>query len=241
MVKWTKADNQQRSIMTNKNHPDWRLEGDYFDGCNCKSICPCVFSLDPTEGECKGLAAWHIERGHFTNGTDDSGGNRTNNNNTNKNSINLADLNVIVSVHAPGHMLTGPKWKIALYLDEKANNDQKDALTKIFTGQVGGEFFAEMLSRTGEVLGIRSVPIYFSIEGKKRRKIEIPSIAEMEIEGLTGSDPNIESKVVNPAFSNTPGYDPVIARSTKHTYKDNSLEWDNSRRNAFYSRFAYGP
>ena len=227
--------------MTNERSYDWKIEGDYFDGCNCKSICPCVFALDPTEGDCKGLAAWHIEKGHFTNGTkNDRKSTNTNNEDANNNSINLANLNVIVSVHAPGNMLTGPKWKIALYLDEKANIDQKDALTRIFTGQVGGDFFVEMLSHTGEILGIRSVPIEFSIEGKKRRKMKIPSITEMEIEGLAGSDQDIESKVVNPSFSNTPGNDPVIARSTKHTYKDHGLEWDNSGRNAFYSRFAYG-
>ena len=222
-------------MKVNENSPDWRLEGDYFDGCNCKSICPCIFALDPTEGDCKGLAAWHIEKGHFTNLTS-----RTNSN-TSNNSINLAGLNVVISVRAPGNMLTGSKWKIALYLDEKANNDQKEALTKIFTGQVGGEFFAEMLSRVGEILGTRSVPIEFNIEGKKKRKIKIPSIAEMEIEGLAGSNPDIEPKVVNPAFSNTPGIDPIIARSTRHVYNDHGLEWDNSGKNAFYSRFAYGP
>jgi hypothetical protein len=92
-----------------------------------------------------------------------------------------------MSIHAPGHMFTGPKWKMALYLDERANDDQRDALTKIFTGQVGGEFVTEMMSRTGVMLGIRSVPIEFDIEGKnKRRRIKIPSIVEMEIEGLTG-------------------------------------------------------
>ena len=62
----------------------------------------------------------------------------------------------------------------------------------------------------------------------------------MEIEGLAGSDPDIESKVVNPSFSNTLGDYPLIARSTRHSYKDHGLEWDNSGRNAFYSRFAYG-
>ncbi len=228
--------------MTNERNYDWKIEGDYFDGCNCKSICTCVFALDPTEGDCNGLAAWHIEKGHFTNGTkNDRNSTNINNEDANNNSINLANLNVVVSVHAPGHMLTGPKWKIVLCLDEKANNDQKDALIRIFTGQVGGDFFVEILSRTGELLGIRSVPIEFNIEGKKRRKIKIPAIAEMDIEGLTGSDPNVESKVVNPAFSNTPGIDPIIARATRHTYKDHGLEWDNSGRNAFYSRFAYGP
>jgi hypothetical protein len=228
-------------MKTDENSPDWRLEGDYFDGCNCKSICPCIFALDPTEGNCKGVAAWHIEKGHFTSGTNNSGDRNSNNKNNNNNSIDLANLNVILTVHAPGHMFTGPKWKIALYLDGKANNDQKDALTKIFTGQVGGEFFAELFPLIGQILGIKSVPIEFKIEGKKRRKIKIPSIVEMEIEGLTGTNPNVESKVVNPAFSNTPGYDPIIARSTLHKYKDYDLEWDNSGRNAFYCRFAYGP
>lgn len=221
-------------MKTNKNHPAWRLEGDYFDGCNCKSICPCIFALDPTEGYCMGVAAWHIEEGYFTTGTK-NGSNMDGGNN----SIDLANLNVIMSVHAPGHMFNGPKWKVVLYLDEKANNDQTSALTKIFTGQVAGEFFAEIVPLIGEILGIKSVPIEFTIEGKKRRKIKIPHIVEMDIEGLVGSDPNVESKVVNPAFSNTPGYDPVIARSLRHTYKDQGLEWDNSGRNAFYSRFTY--
>ena len=158
-------------MKTDENSPDWRLEGDYFDGCNCKSICPCIFALDPTEGNCRGVAAWHIEKGHFTSGTNNAGDRNRNNNN---NSIDLANLNVILTVHAPGHMFTGPKWKIALYLDEKANNDQKDALTKIFTGQAGGEFFAEIFPLVGEILGIKSVPIEFKIEDKKRRKIKIP-------------------------------------------------------------------
>jgi hypothetical protein len=139
-------------------------------------------------------------------------------------------------------MFRGTKWKIAVYLDERADDHQKYALTKIYTGQVGGEFFAEILPRIGEVLRIKSVPIEFSIEGKKRFKIKIPFITEMEIEWLAGRDPDIESKVVSPSFSNTPGYDPIIARSARHTYKDQGqgLEWDNSRRNPFYSRFAYG-
>jgi hypothetical protein len=48
-------------------------------------------------------------------------------------------------------MFTEPKWKIAVYLDESASNDQKNALTKIFTGQAGGEFFAELLPRIGGI------------------------------------------------------------------------------------------
>jgi hypothetical protein len=90
-------------------------------------------------------------------------------------------------------------------------------------------------------LEVRSVSIDFSIAGTNKRKIKIPSFAEMEIEGLTGMDPNMEPKVVNPAFSNSPGIDPIIASSTRHTYRDYGLEWDNSGKNAFCCRFAYLP
>jgi hypothetical protein len=85
--------------MTIQDRSNWRLEGDYFDGCNCKSICPCIFALNPTEGDCKGLAVWHIDKGHFTLENLD-GGNSTNTNNAND-SINLSNLNVVLSVHAP--------------------------------------------------------------------------------------------------------------------------------------------
>jgi hypothetical protein len=203
----------------NSNSPNWRLEGDYFEGCNCKSICPCLFKLDPTEGECKVVVAWHIEKGHF----DDD--------------ISLDNLNVVYAVYTPGNMFTGPKWKLALYLDDRASQQQKDALTKIFSGQVGG-FFGAAANLIGEVMGIKSVPIEFTAEGKKR-KVEIPASLEMEIEGMSGSDAKEESVLVNPGFTIAPGYDPIIARSTKHTYNDHGLEWDNTGRNGFYSRFRY--
>ena len=36
--------------MTNANSHDWKLEGDYFEGCNCDSICPCILLQDPDKG-----------------------------------------------------------------------------------------------------------------------------------------------------------------------------------------------
>ena len=205
---------------TSNNGSNWKLEGDYFEGCNCASICPCIFKLDSTEGECKVVVAWHIERGHFGNGD-----------------INLDNLNVVYAIYAPGNMFTGPKWKLALYVDDKASEQQKDALTKIYSGQVGG-FFGVAANHVGEVMGIKSVPIDFAVEGKRRR-LKIPTLLEIEIEGLNGSNTTVESLVVNPGFTIAPGYDPIIARSTKHTYNDHGFEWDNSGRNGFYSRFRY--
>ena len=120
--------------------------------------------------------------------------------------------------------------KMALYLDERASHDQKDALFKIFSGKVGGGFFGIAANLIEEVLGVKSVPIEFSVEAKRRR-IKIPTTTtELEVEEMTGSDSNKESILVIPAFTVAPGYDPVIAHSTKYTYNDHGLEWDNTGR-----------
>jgi hypothetical protein len=136
-------------------------------------------------------------------------------------------------------MFTGPKMKLAAYIDERANSVQAEALEKILSGQAGG-FFSALANLIGENLGIRSIPIEFGIDGK-RRWVRIPKLLELQIEGVVGTDKNRESLIVNPAFTAAPGYDPVIARSNKYSFDDYSMKWDNSGKNGFYSRFSYGP
>ena len=206
--------------MASSNSNDWKLEGDYFEGCNCDSICPCIFLQDPDKGFCNAVVAWHIEKGHFQQ-------------------TQLDGLNAVAVFVAPGNMFTGPKMKAAFYLDEHADQKQNDALSKIFSGQSGG-FFAAAANLIGEMVGIKSAPITFGMEGK-RRWVRVPEYMELEIDALKGNDPSKDSLVTNPSFTVAPGYEPVIAHSTKHIYKDFGFEWDSSGKNGFYSRFEYGP
>ena len=197
----------------------WKLEGDYFEGCNCYVICPCIFNGDPDEGNCNVTAAWHIQNGNYGN-------------------VNLNDLNVVGLFHTPGNMATGPKWKAALYIDTKATKEQSDSLIKILSGQAGG-FFALLASNfIGEILGVKATPIEFGIDGK-RRWIHVKDAMELEIEGVDGVDKNQEARVVNPAFTAVPGSDLVVARSTKYKYDDHGMKWDNSGKNGFYCKFRY--
>jgi hypothetical protein len=90
------------------------------------------------------------------------------------------------------------------------------------------------------MLGIKSVPIEFNVEGK-RRWLHIKDAVDLEIEGVNGADPGKESCVVNPAFSAVRRSDLVVARSSKYNYSDHGLEWNNSGKNGFYCRFSYSP
>ena len=197
----------------------WKVEGDYFEACNCDSICPCVFLADPDQGDCRLTIGWHIESGHHG-------------------STRLDGLNVVAVFHVIGNMVKA-KWKAAIYLDERAGKAQSEALGKIFSGQAGG-FPAVVANFIGEVLGTKSARIEFVAEGKKRHLV-IPKILELEAETVAGDNSEQEPKVTNPALYGSPSFDPVIARSTKYTYHDHKLEWDNSGKNAFHSKFSYAP
>ena len=197
----------------------WKIEGDYFEGCNCDSICPCIFKGDPDEGYCNITAAWHIQTGNYDN------------------NVNLDDLNVVALFHTPGNMITGPKWNAALYIDERASKEQNDSIVMIFSGQAGG-FFAAVSNLIGNMRGVKSIPIEFGIDGK-RRWLQIKNILNLQIEGTKGADPNQESLVMNPAFTAVPGSNLVIAQSSQYSYNDHGMQWDSSGKNGFYCKFKY--
>ncbi len=71
------------------------------------------------------------------------------------------------------------KWKVALYVDERANQSQQDALTQIISGQAGGHLAALAC----EVLGVKAAPIEYRSEGK-RRSLRLGDVAVAEIEGV---------------------------------------------------------
>jgi hypothetical protein len=202
----------RRYIMSEK----WKLSGIYFEACSCDIVCPCTFLSAPTTGECTALVGWHIENGNFSN-------------------TSLNGLNVALALYAPGHMLE-VKWKVAVYVDETANESQKDALTKIFTGQVGGHP-AMLASFVGEVLGIKSAPIEFEAIGRQR-KLKIGEVAELEVESVKKKG-GADVSITNPPMGLAPGFPIVVAKSQKFSYKDHGLQWEISNKNGFYSPFAY--
>jgi hypothetical protein len=194
----------------------WKVTGTYFEACNCAAACPCVFLSAPTEGACAIIAAWHIDQGNFG-------------------AVQLNGLNVALLAATPGHMLQ-TKWKVALYLDDKASADQQKALGGIFSGQAGGHL-AVLGPLIGEVMGVKPVPIEYSANGK-RRSLRIPHIAEADIEALEGQGGALVT-IDNHPMTIVPGHAAVVATSKKLRISDHGISLDISGKNGFYSAFAY--
>lgn len=194
----------------------WKLDGTYMEACNCKSACPCVFLSEPTEGECTALLGWHVGKGHFGD-------------------VRLDDLNVAAALHSPGNMAES-KWRLALYLDDRANEQQKQALITIFSGQVGGHP-AVLADHVGEMLGVRSVPVEYLSEGK-RHSLRIGDVGRAETESVTGQN-DADVVITNPPLAVAPGYPQVCDKSSEVKYRDYGYDWTISDRNGFHSPFTY--
>jgi len=127
-------------------------------------------------------------------------------------------------------------WRIALYLDDRADQEQKEGLTQIFSGQAGGHP-ATLTPLIEQVLGVTSLPIDYQAEGK-RRYLKISDVAEAEIEAQAGQG-DAEITVSNHPLAIAPGQPAVVARSKRASYHDHGIELEVSGRNGLYSPFSY--
>ena len=126
--------------------PDWRLAGDWFDICSCNIPCPCEFAQAPTNNVCRGMLAWHVREGYFGD-------------------LRLDGFNLLALGTFEGNIWAGEaKISMGLFIDERADERQREALQAVFGGQAGGwpETFA---ANIGEVLGVEFVPIAFEVAG----------------------------------------------------------------------------
>ena len=196
----------------------WSLEGDYFENCNCDFLCPCLFAPSgpmtvlPTEGFCDVMLAVHIDRGDY-------GG------------VALNGLNVVIGAHADGVMSSGG-WKVALHFDERANDQQREALGAIFSGNAGGPMgaFAPLI---GEVVGNDYVPITYTQAGR-HRAVNVPGQVDMSIDAVPSMNPDSEIWVAA-GHPFAPDKLSLATGAANSTYNAFGLSFDNSGKNGHYA------
>jgi hypothetical protein len=147
--------------------PEWRVSGDWFDVCKCAIPCPCTFAQPPTEGDCDGILAWHIGQGRFGD-------------------VELDGLSVVALATFDGNIWAGAKADMAMFVDERADERQREALQAIWSGQAGGwpGDFGEMI---GNVRGMEFAQIDFDVaDDLGSWRVEIPGKLLGEAKALTG-------------------------------------------------------
>ncbi len=191
----------------------WYLRGDYFENCNCEVLCPCIYNpmAVPTAGHCDVALAFHIQEGRFDG-------------------IALDGLNFLVVAYTPTVMGQG-NWKTGVYIDERANPQQREALAQILSGKMGGPA-GRWMRLTGNFLGIKYVPIRYAAEGNTRH-VTIPNIIDFNVEGIQARGREDVITLTNTAHPVNSSL--ALARGMGSTYTDHGMHWDNTGKNAHYS------
>lgn len=198
----------------------WRLSGDYFENCNCDILCPCITSSmqGPADNDrCRVPIVGHVRDGE-------------------KDGLRLDGLTFVLVVDAPAVMADGG-WRVAIYVDERADERQREALVEILSGRAGGP--PEALSALlGEVLGVKYVPIAFETRDGRAR-IEVPGIMEIEVELVRNPESGAVISVTNTIHPM--GADLPIARSLVGRFSDPDfgLEFDNTGKNGHVREFSW--
>ena len=142
----------------------WTLKGSYFETCSCDLMCPCNMSMDhgATYDYCRVTLVFDIADGAIE-GTDVSG------------------LAVAVIADTPKVMTEG-NWRLGMFIDERATDEQMEKLAAVFAGQKGGPMEG-VVPLVGEVLGVERASFEVVEEGL-RHSARIGDAIDFEIEDI---------------------------------------------------------
>lgn len=181
----------------------WKLKGNWVNTCSCDPGCPCLFFSDPTHGNCDGIDTLHFTQGNYGK-------------------TKLDNTTIVLLAKSPGNLWKG-NWTAAAYIDDKANEKQREALQIIMSGKAGGPM-AIIASLIGTMKGTKFVPINTDFT---KFEVNIPGIFEFKWEPILGGDKKTPIKVSNHPLS------PIFAeasmgKAVKSHFKDYEYDIDNT-------------
>jgi len=142
----------------------WRLKGSYIETCSCELMCPCNLSFDhgATYDFCRVSLVFNIREGEIE-GTD------------------IAGRKVVVIADTPKVMTEG-NWRLGVFVDDRASDDEFEKLIKVFSGELGGPM-AGLAPLVGEVLGAERATIEIHEDGL-RHSVKVADKIDFEIEDI---------------------------------------------------------
>ena len=124
----------------------WAISGTYLESCNCDAICPCRAiggrqGGRSTHGICLGALSWEIADGRAAD-------------------VDLSGLGAVLASRYSDDE-PGSPWTYFIYVDERGDEAQREALGEVFTGQRGGTADEQFpwAFKPANLLGVRPAAI----------------------------------------------------------------------------------
>jgi hypothetical protein len=199
----------------------WHIEGQYMETCNCSFVCPCIGSnltATPTEGDCKAAITMRIDKGQ-------------------KDAVKLDGLSFIVLLHSPKAMAEG-NITVGLIIDERATNEQVEAIGAIASGSAGGPM-AALAPLVSRMAGIEKRPIHFEQSGMKYA-VTAGELIDQSLEGVPGparpGEPIYLDNTCHPVNAKL-----ALAKALHSKFHAFGIDWDDSSgtRNGHFAPFSW--
>jgi hypothetical protein len=196
----------------------WQLSGSYAETCSCELMCPCNLSFDhgATYDYCRATLAFDIQEGEIE-GTD------------------IAGLGVVVIIDTPKVMTDG-NWKLGMFVDERASDEQMDKLGKVFGGQLGGPM-AALAGLVGEVVGVERAPIDFQHDGL-RHAVRAGDAIDFEVQDIVPFGVETGQPVRFQGMFHPAGSDLTMAEAQRSQISAFGIEYEG-KTGLSTSRFAW--
>lgn len=190
----------------------YNLQGTLLEACSCDVLCPCWIGENPDTGNCDAFVAYHFDRGEI-NGVDVSG------------------LSMVNVAQIPGNVLVPHSWKVLLLIDDRATDEQMQALLDAYGGKLGGPL-GDLAQLVGEVIGVERVPISHDVrEGKG--ELHAGNYLRATMEPYHGPDGSVTT-LRDSIFSTIPGTPAYVSKASTHEMNipQYGIKWSFRGRNA---------
>lgn len=185
----------------------FRIKANSVEACNCQHGCNCQFGGFPNEGKCEFIIGYDITEGRFGD-------------------VDLKGVRAAVAAKYPNAIHEG-NGHVVLFVDERASDEQVNALATVLSGQMGGMPWEALAGTIARMEGPIRKPIELKYDGR-RSSVRIPGAIDLQLEPLrnpvTGEEQDVH--IVYPKggfFWN----DAEIATTErmKAEYGDLRMEW----------------
>lgn len=195
----------------------WKLQGSYFESCSCDVVCPCTasFSLPATKDYCRVVLVFHVEQGEVDG-------------------VDVGDLSVAAVADTPKVMSEG-NWKLGVFIDAAASDEQAQKLGEVFSGSLGGPM-AALGPLVSENLGVQRAPIEFRDDGL-RHSVKIGDAVELEIEDVVPFGAHDAQPVKLVGVFHPAGRELTVARATSSKVDAFGIQYEGN--SAFSTGFAW--
>lgn len=195
----------------------WWLKADYIETCNCAHGCPCNLTQIPTHGGCDAVVGYRI-----TEGACDG--------------VDIGGLNLGYVASWPGAIHHGNGHAVVI-IDERASDQQRQALEAIATGAAGPGGPFEIFAGTMLDIERRTGKVEFDLDGKRGR-LEFADVADVRVGPIIGDmGDEADARMILPQ-----GFiwrDSQLVNTETGRAKARHVDFTLADSNAFLSEVAY--